>query len=265
MQVPNGQGPDHGFQILEEALGPQIRDQQQRVGAAYQAQQVGRHVFRSHRRAVHQLDLDVFEGNHAGLHAGGGEGVVTDLGVRVGQGLQDRGLAAGGRTREDELGGPFPAEPQGWAAAFPAGAVGLRLELGELALEISVQVIRPLVLGQEGDHVFETGDFLVDSGRLAKRLLRLSVLGSDIRRHSLQYTPSVAGGKDLPPGSGRRSRLPRWSPPARVELSGRAEAGGPAATQRLSSAFMVSRIAHRTRSILRRVGSPVVYSRMPRL
>ena len=105
------------------------------------------------------------------------------MGVR--QRPQQRRLPGVGRADQDPLARSLaPHVPGINAMARAALAVlALLLELGEAAPEICLKLLGALVLGQERHHLAQRLELLVVRRGLAEALLRVLVLGREIRRH----------------------------------------------------------------------------------
>ena len=95
--------PRQAAQRLRQVVGRRVEHQEHAVGVAHQVRHVGLGVRRGHGRRVHELHLHVLEGHHARLRGVRGEGIRRDLGMRVGEGGEQRRLAGVRRPDQDPL------------------------------------------------------------------------------------------------------------------------------------------------------------------
>ena len=73
---------------------------------------------------------------------------------------------------------------------------------GEPTFKVGLHFLRPLVLGDQGQHVLQSADFLCRGFRLAKAFVGIEILRSEIGRHRQPSFPARAFW-DAPSGLGQ--------------------------------------------------------------
>ena len=125
--------------------------------------QVRVHEILGDRRRVDQLDCHVLEGHHRRGRRLGGERVGGHLGRCPGEAANQLALAGVGAAQEDCRAGPLPRDAK-TAAALLAAFLGdqVLLELGDLGLQIGLEVVGPLMFGDLLEHDLEAGQFFLE-------------------------------------------------------------------------------------------------------
>ena len=121
----------------------------------------------------------------AGVGRLGGERVGGDLGRCPREAANQLALAGVGTAQEDRRAGPLPWDAK-TAAALLAAFLGdqVLLELGDLGLQIGLEVVGPLVFGDLLEHDLETGQFFLEGRGPAVFCLGLQILLGEIGWHS---------------------------------------------------------------------------------
>jgi hypothetical protein len=173
------------------------------------------------RRQVDQLKRDVLVGHHPGLRLARREGVVRDLGFGVGHPGDERRLSAVGRSDERDL----PRALLGDVVAVAARTLRLRLQLEfrDPRLDARLELLRPLVLGDDAQHLFERSDLIVRGLGRAESLLGLVVSRWKVGRH-VSSTPVNQDTAKGVKGMGTFPKPRFWgqvkSPESRIERIG---------------------------------------------
>jgi len=150
------------------------------------------------RRGVHELDLDVLEPHRARHGLVRGEGVVRHVHMGVGQGPHDRALA---RVRHPHQGHLARArsghveDVRVLAAALLAPGVQGGLELAHAALDVRLQPLGPLVLGDRAEHLLQRGQTLLVRGGPAEPIVCCLVVGCQVGRHGCGSRSSARCGQ----------------------------------------------------------------------
>ena len=142
-------------------------------------------MLRRHRRQVDELEVDLVEDQHARLGILRRERVFRDRGARSGEPRVQRGLARVGRPDERDLRRALGTDDERGAAARAALLRPLQF-LGELldaALDVGLEMIGPLVLGDRAQHLVQPVEPLARIARFPERGLRRLVLGAQVCRH----------------------------------------------------------------------------------
>ncbi len=161
-----------------------VEDEQGAVRAVHEARQVRLGVAARDGGRVHELHLHVLERHHPGLRRTRREGVVCDLRMGVRERLEERRLPRVGRPEEHPLPGAF-AVHVAEIDVVPAArhVLGLVLELGEACLEVALELLGALVLGEERQHLAQGLDALLVRRRATEPQLGVVVLGREVGWH----------------------------------------------------------------------------------
>ena len=180
-----------GEEVVEQGggaavVGRDVHDEEDAVGVVREVREPGLGVPLGHGRRVHELHLHVLELHHPGQRDARRERVVADLGVRVREGGEERGLARVRRAEEDPLAGALALDVSDLDAvpvAAVRGPIGLVLELGKLLAQVREHLLRALVLREEGDHLAQGRELLGVVRRPFESLFGVVVLGREVRGH----------------------------------------------------------------------------------
>ena len=130
------------------------------------------------------MDLDIDVGHHPGDRLPRGEGILADLGGGLAEDCDQRRLPGVGRADQDYLPRPLTIDRYRKTALAPSRLFRVVFQLGKPPLQIAAQVLRPLVLRDDGQHLLKRRQLLLGSLRLPEALLHLQILGGQIRRHA---------------------------------------------------------------------------------
>ena len=180
--------------LLDAGGLAEIDHQKGRVGRLQGVDQPWLHELLGDRRQVDELEMDVFVGEHAWHRRVGREGIGTDLGLRSGPALVKAGFAGVRRTDQADLRRALGANRVGGTAPAPP-FLGTGEFLGELldaALEVALNMLGSLVLGDGAEHLLEAVEAFARLPCLAVRLFGSSVLRCDVRGHRVEISLCVA-------------------------------------------------------------------------
>ena len=191
---------EHFLALLDAVVAAQVDHQEDQVGRTDQVLDVRVHEILGDRRRVDQLHGHVLEGHHRRGRRLRGERVGGHLGRRPREAANQLALAGVGTAQEDCRAGPLPGDAKTAAALLAAALLGdqVLLELGDLGLQIGLEVVGPLVLGDLLEHDLQTGQFFLARRGPAVFLLGLQVLLGEIGWHACLFYRSpaaVVGGK----------------------------------------------------------------------
>jgi hypothetical protein len=178
------QGLDERVPVVEDLVRAEVEHDEQDVGVPDEIHEPRLRVARE-RGQVHELEGDLVHVQDARRGRAGREGVVGHLGVRRRHVRDEPRLAGVGRPDDRDLrrSGPLDVvEGAAPGAALLLAAAGP--ELGDLLLDVRLELLRPLVLGDLGEHLAERGEPLPVALRRAVPLLGLEVLRCQVRRHA---------------------------------------------------------------------------------
>ncbi len=180
------QGADR-LHLLDAGRLPQVDDQQAGLRRLQRVADPRHGVVGGQRRQVDQLKVNVLVREHAGLRVLCREGIGPDARMGAGEAMVQRRLAHVGRADDGHLGGAFRADDQRWAAARGALARAAEL-LGELldaGLDVRLQVLGALVLGNRAQHLPQAAQALRGVTGSAESRLGTLVLGTQVGRHGV--------------------------------------------------------------------------------
>jgi hypothetical protein len=134
---------------------------------------------------VHELKTNVFVGHHPGLGVLGRERIRRDLRPGAREPRMQRRLARVRRPDQRNLRRALGADHDGRAAASPAllGPLQLFGQLLDAPLDVALEMVRPLVLGDHAEHLSQPLQALPRVARLAEGSLRGPVLGREVGWH----------------------------------------------------------------------------------
>jgi hypothetical protein len=165
---------------VQQAIGiPKVHDQQRRVSRLKRAAEPGQRVLRRNCGQVQELEMHVFPAQHAGLRIPRRVRIRPALRARAREPRMQQRLAAVRRSQERDLRGTLRPHDECRPAARPAPLRPLEflVEFLDPVLEVRLQVIRPLVLGDYAQHQPQAIEPLLRIARLAKGVRRGLVLG----------------------------------------------------------------------------------------
>ena len=135
---------------------------------------------------VDELHLHVLELHHPRQRRARRERVFADLGVRVRERREERGLAGVRGPEEHPLAGAFALDVSDFHPVPVAAARrgrGLVLQLRKLLAQMREHLLRALVFREEGDHLAQRRELLPVIGRALEPIFGAVVLGREVRGH----------------------------------------------------------------------------------
>ena len=182
----------HGIFELLNRIGLKVHHQQDKLRPSYQIQKLRFHIVSIKGRGIHQLDLNVIHRHHPGSRFPGSERKISHLRTRIGQRCHKSRFPHIGRPHYNHLPCSFLVDTERrFPFAQPFFGLGGILQFGNPLSEIRPQLIRALVLGHDGEHLFETGDFFSRRFCLTITLFCLKVIGWKICGHGFRSLLTV--------------------------------------------------------------------------
>jgi hypothetical protein len=172
--------------LLDAGRLAEIHHQQARVRRLQRGSKPWQRMLRRHGRQVHELEVHVLVRHHARLRKLGRERIGRDLGVRTGQARVQRGFPGVGRPDQRELRRTLGPDDERRPAARGAALLRRLDFLGQFldaALDIRLQVVGALVLGDGAQHLAQAIEPLARIARLAERGFGGLVLRAEVGRH----------------------------------------------------------------------------------
>jgi len=168
-----------------QLIGRDIQHEENSVGGMDQIREIRLRMVRRHGGRIHELNLHVFEGHHSRQGDARGEWICRHFRVGVGQCPHERRLPGVRRSDQDPLSGTLAPHVPG-VEALGSGAprvLPFLFELGDAVSQIRLDLLGPLVLRKERQHLAERLELLAVRGCVAESLLRLLVLRGQVRWH----------------------------------------------------------------------------------
>jgi hypothetical protein len=184
--------------LIDASGVPEVDDEQGAAGVLERAWHPGLEELGAHRRQVEKLEVDVLVGEHPGQRDLRGERVGSGGGVRAGQPRMKARLAGVGWTQQRDLRCAFRPHDQRGSAARPtlARPGDVLRQLLDPRLEVGLDVLGALVLGDRAQHLAQAFEPFLRLTRLAIGLLGRLVLRREVGRHGPCYCAPTSEAAD---------------------------------------------------------------------
>ena len=177
--------PDNGLDVLGAGRIAEVNHEQRAICRLQGVHDPAFDVVTGNRWHVHELEQHVLEGQHARQWQLGSKGVGADVCPGARQPRVQLGLAGVGSAKQRNLGGALRSNGVDRTLFLPALAAGTDLvgDFLDPALDVTLEVVRALVLRNGPKHFLQVLELLRGLAGFAIGLFGLPVDGSEIRGH----------------------------------------------------------------------------------